>query len=473
MLVLKSFIFEVIWSIPMPRTVSGFFAMLFVFIMLAGCVPPRHIPRYYDASNPLKRVAVLPMKNDTMDVDGPNVVRKKMITTLGKKSYVVKDMKETDQMLRDQMGINLGGQLEMTTPQKLGEVLGVEGVLYGTLMDFDETTTGVLNIKKVRAQFKLVDTMTGQTVWERGLGVRSEMRMSGRSGGAVTDVARAADAGEKEAPWVTIESITTNEKNVGRSLAFGLGTQLFAKAVGLHLDHESTELVRRVVDNLRWGPGPAAVTEPQPTLIVPDVKIPEPPSFGYMDWEGKRDFSAVVFSMSLDKSRSEPISMEIPMALAGSKMRMDMDMSRMMKEDAQSALSKMVVIERGDKKTGYTLYPNSKRYMVHRETKEDDERPKVEKTKMGSEIIGRHQTDKFKVRIIYKDGKIEEGYIWNARDLDGMTVKSEMENKDYKMTTELRNIILKTPHASLFEIPAGYTEAKSLMDVMVADPKNK
>jgi hypothetical protein len=353
-------------------------------------------------------------------------------------------------------------------------VLGVEGVLYGTLMDFDETTTGVLNVKKVRATFKLVNTMTGQTVWERGLGVRSEVRMSGKSGDVATVVARAADAREKDVPWVTIESIATNEKKVGRSLAYGLGTQLFTKAVGIHLDYESTELVRRVADNLPWGPGPgAAVTVPQPKVSITDIKMPEPPSFGYMDWEGKLDFSAVVFSTSLDKSRSESINMEIPMAIAGNKIRMDMDMSRMMKGDAQSPLSKMVIIERGDKKTSYTLYPNPKRYMVHRETEEVGERPQVEKTKVGSEIIGKHQTDKFKVRIIYKNGKVEEGFIWNARDLIGMTIKSEIENKDYKVTTELRNIILKTPHASLFEIPAGYTEAKSFMDVMAADPKNR
>ncbi len=61
---------------------------------------------------------------------------------------------------------------------------------------------------------------------------------------------------------------------------------------------------------------------------------------------------------------------------------------------------------------------------------------------------------------------MDEGSIWNATDLDGMTIKSEVENKDFKITTELKNIVLKTPAASLFEIPEGYTEAKSFMDVM-------
>ena len=79
---------------------------------------------------------------------------------------------------------------------------------------------------------------------------------------------------------------------------------------------------------------------------------------------------------------------------------------------------------------------------------------------MGSEVIGKHPTDKYKVRITYKDGKVEEGFIWNAKDLDGMTIRSEVENKDYTVTTDLRNIVLKTPPATLFEIPAGYTEQR-------------
>ncbi len=458
----------------MPRAVSRFYIVFFVFIVLAGCVPPRHIPRYQDTSNPLKRVAVLPMKNDTMDVDGPNVVRKKMIVAMENKSYIVKDIQETDQILRDQMGINLGGQLEMTTPQKLGEVLGVEGVLYGTLMDFDETTTGVLNVKKVRAKFKLVNAMTGQIVWERGLGVRSEVRMSGKSGDAAAVAAREADAREKDVPWVTTGSIATNDKNVGRSLAQNIGVQLFSKAVGIHLDYESAELVRRVADNMPWGPGPGyAVTTPQPVIAVPDIKMPEPPSFGYMDWEGKRDFSAVLFSTSFDKGRNEPIIMETPMAIAGNKIRMDMDMSGMMKGAPQSALSKVVMIGRGDMKISYTLYPNSQKYMVHKEKAEIGERPLVEKTKVGSEVVNEHPTDKFKVRITYRDGRVEEGFIWNASDLDGMTIKSEVENKDFKMTTELRNIILKTPQASLFEIPVGYAEANSFMDVMATEQNKK
>jgi len=453
-------------------------ALLTTILLLSGCAMCI-VPSPVDINNPLKRVAVLPFRNDTTDIDGPNVMRAKMIEILEHRSYVIKDIKETDQILRDQMGITLGGQLELTTAKKLGETLGVEGVLYGTLMDFDETTTGLYNVKKVRGKFKLVNAMTGQVVWERGLGVRAEQKMSGAAGSIASIAAKVADARDKEVPWVTIESSTSEGNNVGKAFAIGLGTKLLSKAFGKHLDSESKELARRVTENLPWGPGTTVASTvpppPAPKVFQPEVKMPEPPSFGYMDWEGKRDFTAVIYSTSINKGKGETASFEMPLAIAGPKFRIDMDLSKMMKDDArQSPLSKMAMISRGDKKTGFTLYPNSLKFMVNKE-KEDahNDRPKVEKTKVGNEMIGKYPTEKFKVRITYKDGKSEEGFIWNAIDLDGMTIKSEVENKDYKVTTEVRNILLKTPSATLFEIPADYTEAKDFMELMMTDKKNK
>ena len=433
-----------------------------------------HPPLQYDASNPVKRVAVLPLKNDTADVEGAEVVRKKMVQALEYRSYVVKDLKETDLILRDQMGITLGGQLTLTTAQKLGETLGVEGVLYGTLMDFDETTLGAINVKKVRGTFSLVNTMTGQSVWQRGLGVRSEMMMGGRTGAAAAGVARAVDARDKDVPWITVQTISTGNRKLGESLAIGLGAKLLTKAVGKHLDYESSELARRVTDNLPWGPGPDAVSiMPAAGIAKPDIRLPEPPSFGYMDWEGKRDFSAVLHSTSVYKARNEPVVMEIPVAIAADRMRMEFDLTSRMKGDARSPLSKMVMIGRHDKKSTYTIYPDTQRYLVHSEKEQSEERPRIEKTRIGSEMIGKHNTEKFRVRITYKDGKIEEGFIWNAKDLGGLTIKSETESNDFKTSTELRKIVLKTPDPELFEIPAGYTEAQGFMDVMAGGPKGE
>jgi len=459
------------------------FRWLFLLVVLTavigGCAIP-HMPLPTDPSNPLKRVAVLPMKNDTDDVDGPNVVREKMAEALRNNSYADMDIKESDQILRDRMGINLGGQLELTTPQKLGETLGVEGVLYGMLMDFDETTTGVYNARKVRGTFKLVNTATGQTVWARGLGVKTEQGTSSTASGLVRLGARAADARDKDAPWVLLQSTTTNQ-SAKDSFIMGLGTKLLTKAVGIHLDYESKELARRVTDNLGWGPGTGAAPAAPAVLKIamPEVKMPAPPSFGYMDWEGKRDFYAVVHSVSLNKSDNKSWVFDAPLWITGQKMKMEMDMSKMMeasgaKDASQSPMSKMTMLSRGDKKMSYTLYPNVRKYMVHTDAEQQDEKPKVEKTKVGSETIDGHPCDKFKVVITYKSEPPQEGFIWNAMDLGGMTIKSEVENKDFKMTTELKKIVLKSSPASVFDIPQGYTESKDFMEIMMSgQPKQK
>lgn len=444
---------------------------------IGGCCSIPKLQAPVDPGNPLKRVAVLPLRNDTDDVDGPNILREKMAKALADRSYVVQDLKETEQILRDRMGINLGGQLDLTTPQKLGETLGVEGVLYGTLMDFDETTTGILNVKKARAKFKLVNTGTGQTFWQRGLGVKSEMRMSGLGGSLATAASRASDAGDKEAPWVLLESMQQNQ-GFKAGLVMGLGSKLLSKAVGKHLDHESTELARRVTSNLPWGPGTGvAPAVPQPKAIkaaLPEMKTPEPPAFGYMDWEGKKDFTALVASTSVDKNRKSTVVFESKLAIAGNKVRMDMDMSKMMNDQTgQSPMSKMITLSRGDKKTGYTLYPNVKKYLVHDEAGEDEEKPKVEKTKVGTETVNGYLCDKYKVTVAYKEGAPQEGFIWNAQKLGGMTVRSEVENKDFKITTDLKNIVLKTPPASLFELPADYTKAQNFMELMMPAQKKQ
>jgi hypothetical protein len=447
-----------------------YYSALSLLLVFSACSIP-HPPLPVDPGNPLKRVAILPMKNDTTDVDGPDVVRQKMAEALTNRSYVVKDIKETDQILRDQMGINLGGQLDMTTAQKLGETLEVEGVLYGSLMDFDETTTGILNVKKVRGKFKLVNTQTGQTVWARGLGVRSEVRMSGTGGAAASALAKVSNAKDKEVPWVTLESTSSGSDSIGKSFAMGLGAKLFSKAIGKHLDHESTELARMVTNNMGWGPGAAAPAAPTPKISMPAMKAPEPPSFGYME-HGKKDFTALMVSSTINKGKSDTMVMEANIAKAGDKFRSDMDMSKMSKgQGMPPELSRMIVISRGDKHEGYTLYPNKKKYMIHPQTEGEGEKPKIEKTKVGSEVIDGHPTDKYKVRITNHDGKAYEGFLWNATDLDGMTIKSETENGDYKSTMELKNIVLKRPAASLFEVPADYAEAKDFMELMMPDKK--
>ena len=434
-------------------------------ILISGCaMMPTKPPA--NPNNPIKRIAILPIKNDTTDVGGPNFVRGKLLKAFEYRYYNVKPVEETDRLLRDRMGITLGGQLEMAKIEKLREVLDVEGLVFGTLMDFGETTTGVYNVRKVRGKFKLVNALTNETFWANGIGVKSE-ESAGKFLGTATALAAGIKDKDAEVPWVTIQS-QHSDKSVFEGLAAGLGKKLVSKITKTHLLRETNEMIRRILENLPWGPGSVTVASAPVKFQIPKVKMPPPPSVGHLDY-GKRDFSAVIVSNMVDKKGKDSFAFKMPIAKAGKKIRLEVDYSNMSKGGQMPpALSKMVTIHRGDKKITYSLYPGKKRYIVHNVTDENYfEKPKVIKTKVGSETIDGHPTEKFKIKITYKNAKTQQGYIWNATDLDGLTIKSEIEDETMKYTSQFKNIVLKTPSKNLFVIPTGFTEANGFMELMV------
>lgn len=148
-----------------------FAAVVMVVAATTGCIAPLPPP---DPNNPIAKVAVLPMNNKTNDMEGPNWVRAAFAQRVPSRYYMVIPSAQVDQALKDQMGVTIGGQLDFTnpgagapTPQKVGEVLGVDGLFYGTLEDFQNLITGFYNKKKVSATFKLVSAKTGEVVWEK------------------------------------------------------------------------------------------------------------------------------------------------------------------------------------------------------------------------------------------------------------------------------------------------------------------
>ncbi len=89
-------------------------------------------------------------------------------------------------------------------------------------------------------------------------------------------------------------------------------------------------------------------------------------------------------------------------------------------------------------------------------------------TEVGSEVIDGHPTIKYQVHVTYKgDAPSQEGFVWRATDLGDMIIKSEMENEAVQYSTVLKNIVLKTPAAALFEVPADFVESKNFMEIVM------
>jgi hypothetical protein len=245
--------------------------------------------------NPIKTVAVLPLVNNTNDVGAPQYIRNELIARLQALQYRVQPALQTDQILRDQLGITLGRQLDMATVRQLHESLGTDGLVFGVLDDFSTKTFGLLTEKRVRLRLALVNASDGSQMWANGAGVIGRIRVVGGTAGKVAlgfeatsrlDAAKeSAEQAQKttsgqsvgklpggldrvSAPWFTIPTVEIGQEpagggkakqeggNVGAGLMIGLGEQLIEKAAGKPLYQET-----RLMLNLLLRPDSVAAME--------------------------------------------------------------------------------------------------------------------------------------------------------------------------------------------------------------------
>ncbi len=258
------------------RTLSRRAGWLAAPLLLAGCVPLQPVPA--DPSNPIKTIAVLPLVNNTNDVGAPGYVREQFTRELQRHQYVIKPLPEVDQALKDQLGITLGSQLDLADAKQLGEALGVDGVFYGSLDEFNHKITGVYNVKRVRIRTKLVNCKTGQTVWKNGIGVKTIL--STTSAGAAASVAStfqdAKETGEELkplfgdtilAPWFELPKQQLPQgdsagQDVGVAFAAALGEKLVTTAFKIPLAVETAAAVNILLNGSY-----------QPDYLTPAVRV--------------------------------------------------------------------------------------------------------------------------------------------------------------------------------------------------------
>lgn len=175
-----------------------------VLLTAAACVPQPYTPAptvLPNESNPIRTVAILLFINNTNDVEAPTVLRNELFSRLNTYFYDIKPLSQTDQILKDQMGIALGSQLDLTTPQKLGATLGVDGLIFGVVENMEAKMTAALNEKRIRTRFTLVDAKTGNKIWGGGAGVISRIRAGGLVGavGSIIEIGSTKQAAEEAA----------------------------------------------------------------------------------------------------------------------------------------------------------------------------------------------------------------------------------------------------------------------------------
>lgn len=232
-------------------------------VLASACVNlPPVVP---NAGSPVRSLAVLPVVNNSLDVDGPAAVQEALYQeALNYHFPVVKPNAETNQILKDQMSLTLGSQLDMATPQKLGAALGVDAVMYASLEDFSQKITGIYNVKRVRVRAKLVDCKTGEVLWKNGIGIKQALTAGGSflshvpgvnlaigAAGALSSIAsKVSDKNdvalpkflgdELDAPWVELPERATG---IEMAAAQSIADKAISKAMGTALKEETDAAV--------------------------------------------------------------------------------------------------------------------------------------------------------------------------------------------------------------------------------------
>ncbi|MEO6667669.1 MAG: GNA1162 family protein [Nitrospiria bacterium] len=153
------------------RSLSG----LALLALLAACAStPRLVP-FGPGITPPRTIAVMPFDNQTNSVPGVLYVRQVVHDNLGRRGYAALPLAQTDETLSDQLGVSLGGQIDETMIQRIGEALGVDAVLTGTLQKFG---TALALYSEVEATVVMYETRTGRRLWDRHAYARQETALA-------------------------------------------------------------------------------------------------------------------------------------------------------------------------------------------------------------------------------------------------------------------------------------------------------
>jgi hypothetical protein len=95
---------------------------------------------------------------------------------------VAKPLEEVDRTLSDQLGISLGGQATEDMIPRIGEVLGVDAVLTGTVQKFG---TVLALYSEVEATFVMYESASGRKIWEYHDYVKQDTALSRQNSNSV------------------------------------------------------------------------------------------------------------------------------------------------------------------------------------------------------------------------------------------------------------------------------------------------
>ena len=142
---------------------------VWILFLAQGCASTEHAGSFYvhpnaDWSN-YRRVAVLPLENLTSERYAAERVREVLNVELNSQGlFEALELGEVNRGVRTQGLVNLT-EIGPAEAKTLGTALGVQALLLGSVMEFDQRRSGSVSLPDIALSLRLVDVETGLLIW--------------------------------------------------------------------------------------------------------------------------------------------------------------------------------------------------------------------------------------------------------------------------------------------------------------------
>jgi len=160
-----------------------FLFLLCAILFTSGCGTTT--PYDYSAFKKRKprSIVIIPPLNNSLEVNAPYIYLSTLTRPLAEKGYYVFPVSVIDHFLKEN-GLPTPAEMNGIPLDKIHEHIGADAVLYISIEDWGQKYTLLASTAKVHAKLRLVDTKTGDLLWEATAFARKSSS-DGNSGGLI------------------------------------------------------------------------------------------------------------------------------------------------------------------------------------------------------------------------------------------------------------------------------------------------
>ena len=160
--------------------------LLALTLIVAGCVQQqkREFPAFAQA-NP-RSILVVPVTNETLDVDAPNYLLSSLAFPLAEKGYYVFPV-NTTKVILEREGLYEGEQIKDVPAARLASMFGADAILYVHIRRWDAQYLVFSTTVTVNFDYRMVDR-DGNEIWKTTQAMTYAPQQNQSSGNAIADL---------------------------------------------------------------------------------------------------------------------------------------------------------------------------------------------------------------------------------------------------------------------------------------------